>query len=292
MKEKKIFEGIWPVLIVVLLTTCVCTSAAERSDEQEINTGEDFTLPRRRFDIRQRVKQLSGDSDSYITKFRLDLPIPLDEGREGFFYYRMDVPFVASDKVGNDNPNGDTYEFGTGDLLTQFIYVPSLEVSEELPWDAFGFGARFIWPTASKSTLGSEKYEIAPLVGAKWSMPQISKGSWFAPAFRYHFSYADYGDGKDRDDISELAIQPRVYVNTREWGWPIDFVHFWASNDIRINFEGTSSKHSGDMFIPFDVMIGKMLNKNTVVSVDFAIPIVNDYDLYDWLVEFRIGFFF
>ena len=37
---------------------------------------------------------------------------------------------------------------------------------------------------------------------------------------------------------------------------------------------------------------GEMLNKNTIASVEFAAPIVYDDDLYDWLVEFRIGFLF
>jgi hypothetical protein len=60
----------------------------------------------------------------------------------------------------------------------------------------------------------------------------------------------------------------------------------------RFDIRQQLKQNSGDMFIPIDVMLGKMLNKSTVVSVEFATPLVNDYDLYDWLVEFRIGFFF
>ena len=51
-------------------------------------------------------------------------------------------------------------------------------------------------------------------------------------------------------------------------------------------------KADGDLFIPFDVMVDKMINKSTIVSVEFATPLINDYDLYDLVVEFRIGFFF
>ena len=46
------------------------------------------------------------------------------------------------------------------------------------------------------------------------------------------------------------------------------------------------------MFLPFDVTLGKMLNKSTVASVEFKQAVINDYDLYDWEIEFRIGFFF
>jgi hypothetical protein len=141
--------------------------------------------------------------------------------------------------------------------------------------------------------LGAEKYQVAPLISAKWNMPQISKGSWFAPTFRYFFSYADYGSGgESRDDISELAIHPQLYVKTSGWGWPVDFMHFWVTHGIRVNCEDGSSKDSGDVFLPFDIMLGKMLNESTVLSAEFATPIINDYDLYDWLIEFRIGFFF
>ncbi len=293
-KAKRIFVGTELILIAVLLATCVRTSAAESNDgARRINMGEDDTAPLRRFDVRQDLKQIDGDSDSYTTTLRIDLPMLLDQGRSGIFYYRMDMPFTASDAPGDDNPNGDTYKFGAGDFLTQFIYVLPLEVSEDLPWDSIGFGARFIWPTASKSTLGAEKYQVAPLIATKWKTPQISKGSWVAPTFRYFLSYDDYGSaGERRDDISELAIHPQVYIKTREWGWPIDFMHFWSTRGIHINFEGTNAKDSGDMFVPFDIMLGKMLNENTVASVEFTTPIVNDYDLYDWIVEFRIGFFF
>jgi len=39
-------------------------------------------------------------------------------------------------------------------------------------------------------------------------------------------------------------------------------------------------------------MASKMLNKTTVVSVGFSIPMVKDYQVYDFKVEARVGFFF
>ena len=280
--------------IIMLLLFLVRPAIAQEKGEEQVNTGQDFLKPLTRFDIRQQIKQNNGDTDTYITTFRFDKPFLLDGGKSGILSTRLDIPLVASDAVGNDNPNGNTYEFGTGDLLTQFAYIFPKDKTNELGFgiDGFGLGAQFIWPTAGKSTLGGEKYLVAPLVGAKWNMPQISEGSWFTPVFRYFFDYADHGAGKSRDDVGELAIQPQVYINTKAWDWPVDFVHFWGGKDIRINFEDGSTKGDGDVFIPFDVLVGKMLNKSTVVSVEFATPLVNDYDLYDWMIEFRIGFFF
>jgi hypothetical protein len=120
MDSKKTVNTVRLVWIGIFLLTCGCAFAAENGDEEEVmNMGEDDTAPRRRFDVRQELKQNDGDSDSYTTTLRLDLPVLLDQGRSGIFYYRMDMPFVASDKVGDDNPNGDNV-CGTGDLLTQF----------------------------------------------------------------------------------------------------------------------------------------------------------------------------
>ncbi len=279
-------------LLIILLLFSI-GNAQEKAEEQ-VNTGQDFLKPLTRFDIRQQFKQNNGDTDTYITTFRFDKPFLLDGGKAGILSTRLDIPLIFSDAVGNDNPNGDTYEFGVGDLLTQFAYIFPKDITDEIGFgiDGFGFGAQLVWPTASKSMLGGEKYLVAPLIGAKWNMPQISEGSWFTPVFRYFFNYADHGAGKYRDDVGELAIQPQVYINTKAWDWPVDFVHFWGGKDIRINFENGSTKHSGDVFIPFDVLVGKMINKSTVVSVEFATPLINDYDLYDWMIEFRIGFFF
>jgi len=273
----------------MIVFLCVIVSA-----EEQVNTGQDFTKPLTRFDIRQQFRQVTGDTDSFTTTFRFDKPFLLDGGKSGILSTRLDIPLIASDAVGRDNPNGDTYEFDTGDMLTQFAYIFPKDKTEEIGYgiDAFGFGAQFIWPTAGKSMLGGEKYLVAPLIGAKWDMSQISEGSWFTPVFRYFFDYADHGAGKNRDNVGELAIQPQVYINTKAWDWPVDFVHFWGGKDIRINFENGSTKGDGDVFIPFDVLVGKMINKSTVVSVEFATPLVNDYDLYDWMIEFRIGFFF
>jgi hypothetical protein len=289
--EKTVRAHLLVAFIMLLFCGGVYTYAAESTVVQD--TGQYVLRPRRRFDIRQQLRQLDGDTHLHITTFRFDLPMSLDEGRSGILAPRIDIPIIASDLRGNDNPNGDTYEYAGGDLLTQFVYIYPESEFKDKGLDGVGIGAQLIWPVAGKSVTGSEKYQAAPLVAAKWKLPQVSKGSFVAPIFRYFMSYADRSDGGgERDDVSELSIQPYFYVDTKEWGWPVDFVNFWATEDIVINFEDTDSKDSGNMFFPIDVMVGKMLNENTVVSVEFSTPIVNDYDLYDWLVEFRIGFFF
>ena len=261
--------------------------------EEAVNDGQDFTRPLTRFDLRFQINQISGDSSAYTTTLRIDKPFLLNGGKDGILSLRVDLPLIYSDAVGRDNPNGD-YEFGTSDSLTQLAYIPPAEASQNLPWDAMGFGIQLLWPTASKDMMGNEQYVAAPLAGVKFDMPQISEGSFLVLVYRHFFDYANYSGGDMRDDIHEIAISPTLHISTRDTDLPFDFIDFWGGNDIRINLENGSAKDRGDVFIPFDIMFGKMINKSTVASIAFATPIYHsdDYDLYDWKVEFRLGFFF
>lgn len=59
-----------------------------------------------------------------------------------------------------------------------------------------------------------------------------------------------------------------------------------------VNESAGTLEDGGKWFVPADFLLGKMLNKTTVASVEVSIPIIKDYDLYDFKVEARIGFFF
>lgn len=293
-------EGLLPIDRVALRMLPWQDDAAETSDpgkvaqaEEPANDGQDFTRPLTRFDLRFQVNKISGDATAYITTLRVDKPFFLNGGKDGILSLRVDLPLVYSDAVGRDNPNGDN-EFGTGDSLTQLVYIPPAPASQNLPWNAMGFGVQLLWPTASKDMMGNEQYVAAPLAAVKFDMPQISEGSFLILVYRHFFDYANYSGGDMRDDIHEIAISPTLHISTRDTDLPFDFVDFWSGNDIRINLENGSAKDRGDVFIPFDIMFGKMINKSTVASIEFATPIYHsdDYDLYDWKVEFRIGFFF
>ena len=57
---------------------------------------------------------------------------------------------------------------------------------------------------------------------------------------------------------------------------------------MRVNWEDDNR-----WFVPFDITLGKMLNKSTVVSIEYKTPIVDEkYPVYDHEVEVRVGFFF
>jgi hypothetical protein len=97
---------------------------------------------------------------------------------------------------------------------------------------------------------------------------------------RYAF---DYAADAARPHISVLQLQPQLNIHLPQ-SW---FVEPYPSPDIRINFLDHNK-----LFLPLDVMLGKLVTPTLVASLEVSAPIVKDYDLYNFKLEARIGFFF
>ena len=267
-------------LCVLLLICFICpgvfaqantdANATQDTTKEEINTGQDITKPLSRFDIRYKYQQTTGRLDTSLMTFRLDVPFKFKSGWQ--LSTRFDLPLVYSDVPSRDNPRGD-YEFGTGDFLTQFLFI----APPKGRW-VYAFGTQVLWPTGSQDQMGTGKYQLVPTMAAVYYPERWSKGSFAAVVIRDGFDIA----GKDdRKHIHELYVQPMVNFNLPE-RWFLTL-----APEMKMNWEDDNK-----WFVPFDVTLGKMLNKSTVASLGFKQAMVNDYDLYDWEIEFRIGFFF
>ena len=78
-------------------------------------------------------------------------------------------------------------------------------------------------------------------------------------------------------------MDPLFNVNLpQQW-----FVTLFPSSDIRLNL-----LDGGKLFLPFNAMVGKLVTRAIVASVEIGVPIVNDYKVYDFKLEARVGFFF
>jgi hypothetical protein len=187
---------------------------------------------------------------------------------------RLDLPLVLTDAISRDNPTGDN-EFGTGDLLIQGLLIHALDQR----WALAG-GVQFIFPTASQEQMGAGKYRLVPTGAFRLVLPEVSKGSFFVFLMRYDY---DFAGAADRPHRSELQLDPVFNVNLpQQW-----FVTLFPSSDIRINL-----LDGGKLFLPFNVMVGKLVTRSIVASVELGVPIVNDYQVYDFKLEARVGFFF
>ncbi|MHC4553081.1 MAG: hypothetical protein ACYSUT_10015, partial [Planctomycetota bacterium] len=82
-------------------------------------------------------------------------------------------------------------------------------------------------------------------------------------------------------DIQQTSIKAGFSYNLQDQ-WFISSIP-----DMRVNWE-----QDNNWFVPFKLKIGRLFKKVRVASIEFNTPIVNDYDKYDWQVEFQFGFFF
>jgi len=188
---------------------------------------------------------------------------------------RSDLPMLARNPITDSNPNGD-YVGGVGDIDAQAALIHDINQR----W-AFGFGMRVIAPTGN-DVLGSGKWQVMPIVGARLALPEISTSSYFEPLLRYDVSIA--GD-PTRKNISNLQFAPTLTIGLPD-RW---FVTFYPSTDIRINFGDPITGQTGRLFFPFDVRVGKKITDNLALSLEIGVPIVRDYPVYDFKTQLRLN---
>jgi hypothetical protein len=287
--------AIWrvaPLVVAMAAYTSPTAAAAEgasagtESDSSihgAVNNGEDFTRPVARFDLRERYERLPDDGglepEKWVTTLRTDLWAGL--GQDWKLYGRVDLPLVYSNDVtSSSNPEGHA-KFGVGDLLTEAAII----LPPPTPRLGYGFGVRAVWPTAGPDEAGKGKYQIGPLVGLRYSLPEISAGSFFLTEVRYQNSVASRNHDKARSNVNQLNIQPKFNVNLpRAW-----FLTFFASENIQINFA------DGDkLFVPFDLMMGRKFGEKLIASVEYSRGLFHDrgFEPYEWQLEGRIGYHF
>jgi hypothetical protein len=188
---------------------------------------------------------------------------------------RSDLPLLAKNPITDANPNGD-YLHGIGDADVQAALVHNINQR----W-AFGFGMRLIAPTGDDA-LGSGKWQVMPILGARYALPEINNSSYFEPLLRYDVSVA--GD-PTKKNISNLQFAPMFNIGLPD-RW---FVTFYPSTDIRINFGDPITGQTGRWFIPFDVRFGKKISDNIALSLEVGVPIIRDYPVYDFKTQLRLN---
>ncbi|SBW10456.1 conserved exported hypothetical protein [uncultured delta proteobacterium] len=256
--------------------------AHERAGGEAVNNGQDMTRPLTRVDLRyeyQNSPHLSGSKDdAHIVTVRMDKPFDL--GPRWKLATRLDLPLMFTDRVSKDNTQGNTH-FGVSDVLAQAMLVNI--ASERFAWAA---GAQIILPTATEDEMGMGKYRVVPTLGMRWATPEMLTGSWVALAARWDKDFAE--SRSDATKVNELQLAPMVNIPLPDQ-W---FVNLFPSTDIRCNLGDKRPGDSGRWFVPANVLVGKMLTRDIVTSVEVGVPIIQDYHVYDFKVEARIGFFF
>jgi hypothetical protein len=85
-----------------------------------------------------------------------------------------------------------------------------------------------IFPTASQDQFGSGKYQLQPILGARYKLPELSLGSFAELVARYAFDVDGYGG---RSHLSQFRFSPTLSVALPD-RW---FVTLYPSQDIVVN---------------------------------------------------------
>jgi hypothetical protein len=187
---------------------------------------------------------------------------------------RGDLPFVVKNPFNSDNPDAN-YLTGVGDADVQAALIQGIDAR----WKA-GFGARLIMPTGD-TNLGSGKWQIMPIVAARYSMPDVGYGIYVEPLLRYDASFAG---NPSRKSISNLQFAPTINFSFPE-GW---FFALYPEPDIRWNFGPAVTGQTGRLFLPFDARVGHQFTKTLTVSLEVGVPIVDQYPVYKFKTELRV----
>jgi hypothetical protein len=242
-------------------------------DYEGVNTGLDFTKPFARTEFLYRYAQFTGDFDGSSFIHRLYAPYRFKSG--WIFSGRYEIPVIHSDVPSRDNPNGD-YEFGLGDISTQFLFIRPTATR----W-SFASGVQLFWPTASQDQMGLGKYLAGPTAGIVYHPESWESGGFVGMLVSDLFDY----EGKDnREDVHQLVVQPMLNYNFEvgESFWFFTFIP-----EVRINWQ-----EDNNMFMPLKASIGRLFSEDAIVTVGFNVPVVDDFDLYDWQIELGVSFFF
>jgi hypothetical protein len=271
------------VLTMLLIRPEGAAAQASPAADQDTNAGNDFFRPPPNlFQTTTEYKTAPGSgstpgSTRAVTtetlSLRYDHAFDLSSG--WILAARSDLPLLAKNPLSAFNPNGD-YVGGIGDADIQAALIHDINQR----W-AFGFGMRLIAPTGDE-VLGSGKWQMMPIVGARLALPEITGGSYFEPLFRYDVSAA--GDPTKRN-ISNLQFAPMLNINLPD-RW---FVTLFPSPDIRINYGDPVPGQTGRWFVPFDFRFGKKFTENIALSLEFGVPIVRDYPVYDFKTQLRLN---
>ena len=194
-------------------------AAFSQASTQGENAGEDFFRPPNNlFQITTQYKTApgSGPNGTLTTEnlnFRYDHAVDL--APMWILAFRSDLPTLAKNPVTSSNPNGE-FLYGVGDADLQAAIIHDLNQRF-----AVGFGTRLITPTGG-DTFGSGKWQVMPIVGARYALWEISSSSYFEPVVRYDVSFA--GD-PTKKNISNLQMAPTFNVGLPD-KW---FVTFYRS---------------------------------------------------------------
>lgn len=214
---------------------------------QEPNQSEDDPTRIVFFSVREEYRNLRNGAWNNRLILRKDTAIMKGSrfARPRGFLLRFDVPVTATHL-------GQGTRTGLGDLYGQVLYIPYLSRNF-----AFAAGTGIFLPTATEKTLGTGKWQVAPLAVPIWYLPRAR--GFFLVKFQNLKSVAG---PRDRPDFNSLLITPAFFYRpARQW---------WIQVDAESNTDWKRDSHT-DFRVGFQV--GKVITRRLALAVKPEIPL-------------------
>jgi hypothetical protein len=272
-------------ICALVLAAALCPSAQAQTAPQapggdvtaEAGDDDDITQPVRTLDLRYHVEDdtasAHGDRQSLI--FRRNFKAEFDPGWT--LGLRADLPVTFSNEVTAGNPDG-AYQTGMGRPLALGYLAHTLDERQ-----AWGAGAEIIAPAASGSAFGNGNWDILPIAGYRYRIPEIGPGSFFLAQFRYSTTFAQSFSATPTSNL-QFSLELKIVLPDK---W---FVVLFPSTDIRYNFGAKVNGQAGPLFLPFDGEIGRTISDRMVASLEMSAPVVDDYPVYHFKIELRLSY--
>ncbi len=244
---------------------------------REDPVGADPTRPRPELLLKYGYLNAPGPSPDHVSLFTLEgiQRVPVSDRWAGRL--RFELPLGLTN-VPRPDDTGDSWRFGTGDLLTEAaaIHYPNDR------W-ALGAGGQVVFPTASRDVVGDDAWVLGAGGVVRAMLPEISADSFVAPQLVYAF---DVGGTRRGERVNALLLQPTLH-------WAVThavFLELFPSGDIAINLDAPDRRRR--LFFPITAMAGVLLAPRLVTMLEIGVPLVKDYPVYDFKLQATIGFLF
>jgi hypothetical protein len=180
------------------------------------------------------------DGFKYTLNFQPVIPVSLS--KDWNLIIRTIVPIISQDDV-----IPGTSQSGLSDITQSFFFSPKKPVGGLI----LGFGPVMLYPTATDSLLGTERWGAGPTFLV---LKQV--GGWTYGALLNHiWSYA--GD-EHRDYVSSTFIQPFISYTTK------------TKTTFGLNSESTYDWHNSQWTVPINLSISQLV-KLGKMPVQFAL---------------------
>jgi len=226
-----------------------------------------------RFDNWLFYQQNFGDTGRW--QYRPRVFIPYELGGGWVFTQRADLPFYDTNATGPANPGGG-WKFGVSDFMIEEI-IDGPDVAKNFRLRG---SLRLVFPTGGQAPFGADQWQIAPMFGMNWRLPDAWNGVTIAPFARYSYGFDAGSPGVTT--IRSWTIYPEVTFGLAD-KWSLVL---YPEQGITYN------DRTHKWFVPAEAMVVNRLSKNWEYAVGGAYEIVDSNPSYRWLVEGRLRYYF